>query len=142
MAGTPDGSHSTTAGRGPPAGPHSQPGPWPAGVGRGRYVSAMAYFALTLVHGPNWDASRPIREQQAWDRHAALMDGLVEEGMIIIGGPLGDGEQTLHAVEAADERQVETRLGEDPWASMGLLRIGSVQPWALWLDGRNASPAR
>lgn len=101
----------------------------------------MAFFALTLVHGPNWDASRPIREQQAWDEHAAFMDGLVEEGMIIIGGPLGDGERTLHAVEAADERQVEARLGEDPWASMGLLRIGSIQPWALWLDGRHASPA-
>jgi uncharacterized protein YciI len=88
----------------------------------------MAFFALTLVHGPNWDASRPIREQQAWDQHAAFMDGLVADGMIILGGPLGDGEQTLQAVEAADDRQIETRLGEDPWASMGLLQIGSIRP--------------
>jgi uncharacterized protein len=115
----------------------------PAGdVGSGRYVPAMAIFAVTLVHGPNWDASRPIREQQAWDQHAAFMDGLVADGTIILGGPLGDGEQTLHAVEAADEREIETRLGEDPWASMGLLQIGSVQPWALWLDGRHGSPER
>jgi uncharacterized protein YciI len=115
----------------------------PAGdVGSGLYVPAMAIFAVTLVHGPNRDASRPIREQQAWDQHAAFMDGLVAEGMIILGGPLGDGEQTLHAVEAADEREFETRLGEDPWASMGLLQIGSVQPWALWLDGRHGSPER
>lgn len=96
----------------------------------------MAYFALTLVHGPNWDASRPIREQQAWDSHAAFMDGLVAEGFIIIGGPLGNGDQTLHAVEATGEAQIETRMADDPWAVLGLLQIGSIRPWALWLDGR------
>jgi hypothetical protein len=26
------------------------------------------------------------------------MDGLVEDGFVIPGGPAGDGEQTLHAV--------------------------------------------
>jgi uncharacterized protein YciI len=100
----------------------------------------MAYFALTLVHGPSWDASRQIREQQAWPQHAAFMDGLVDDGFIIIGGPLGDGRQTLHAVEAADERQIKTRLAEDPWAAIGLLQIGSIRPWALWLDGRPSHP--
>jgi hypothetical protein len=29
------------------------------------------------------------------------MDGLVDDGFIILGGPVGDGEQTLHIVEAA-----------------------------------------
>ena len=102
----------------------------------------MANFAVRLVHGPGWDSSRQIRDQEGWAGHAAFMDGLVAEGMIILGGPLGDGEQTLHAIEAADEREIEKRLGGDPWASMGLLQIGSIQPWALWLDGRHGSPAR
>lgn len=74
----------------------------------------MPTFAVTLVHGPGWDTSRPIRRQQAWDEHAAFMDGLVDDGFIVVGGPLGDGSQTLH-----------------------LLQVGSIRPWALWLDGRH-----
>ena len=96
----------------------------------------MANFAVTLVHGPAWDDSRPIRQQRGWDAHAAFMDGLVDDGFLIIGGPIGDGDRTLHAVEAADEGEVRTSLGTDPWAAAGLLEIGSIEPWALWLDSR------
>jgi len=96
----------------------------------------MANFAVTLVHGPHWDASRPIREQDGWDAHAAFMDGLVDDGFLILGGPVGNGERTLHAVAAADEQEIRKRFGEDPWADAGLLRIGGVEPWALWLDSR------
>jgi uncharacterized protein YciI len=102
-------------------------------------VSAMAVFALSTVHGPGWDDARPIREQRAWDQHAAFMDGLVDDGFIILGGPFGDGTRTLHVVEAADEQEIRTRMAEDPWASMGLLLIGSIEPWQLWLDGRRGT---
>jgi hypothetical protein len=70
------------------------------------------------------------------------MDGLVDNGFVILGGPIGDGERALHVVEATDEQEIRARLGEDPWASMGLLRIGAIEPWALWLDGRQGNPAR
>lgn len=102
----------------------------------------MAFFVLTMVHGPRWDDSRGIREQRAWDEHAAFMDGLVDDGFVILGGPIGDGKQTLIVIEASDEVVVKQRLGEDPWAPMGLLQIGSLQPWTIWLDGRPSSGAR
>jgi uncharacterized protein YciI len=102
----------------------------------------MATFAVRLVHGPGWDPSRPIREQPGWDAHAAFMDGLVDDGFLIIGGPLGDGAQTLHAVDAANEDEVRARFGADPRASAGLLQVGSIEPWALWLDSRPGAPAR
>jgi len=111
-------------------------------VGGGYYAPAMANFAVRLVHGPGWDSSRRIRDQDGWDEHAAFMDGLVNDGFIILGGPVGDGEQTLHVVQAADEDQVRARLARDPWASAGLLRIGTIERWALWLDSRPANPAR
>ncbi len=101
----------------------------------------MAYFALTLLHGPRWDVARPIRQQDAWDQHAAFMDGLVDDGFIILGGPLGDGSRTLHVVQAADEREVAARLAEDPWAVLGLLEVGTIEPWLLWLDGRGQTEA-
>jgi uncharacterized protein YciI len=97
----------------------------------------MANFAVTLVHGPAWDGSRAIRQQRGWDAHAAFMDGLVDDGFLIIGGPLGDRDRTLHAVEAADAGEVRAALGADPWAAAGLLEIGSIEPWALWLDARS-----
>jgi hypothetical protein len=43
----------------------------------------MANFAVMLVHGPGWDASRHIHEQDAWDEHPAVTDGLVDDGFII-----------------------------------------------------------
>jgi uncharacterized protein YciI len=64
------------------------------------------------------------------------MDGLVDDGLIILGGPVGNGEETLHVVAAADENEIRARLAEDPWALAGLLRIAAIEPWALWLDSR------
>jgi hypothetical protein len=45
-------------------------------------------------------------------------------------------------VEDSDEREIEARLSEDPWALMGLLQIGAMEPWALWLDSRERTGAR
>jgi uncharacterized protein len=102
----------------------------------------MANFAVRFGHGPGWDSSRSIREQDGWDAHAAFMDGLVHDGFIILGGPVGAGEETLHVVEAADEGEIRARLGGDPWAAAGLLRVARIEPWRLWLDSRTATPAR
>lgn len=99
-------------------------------------VTGMANFAVTLVHGPGWDDSRPIRKQDGWDAHAAFMDALVDDGFLIVGGPLGAGARTLHLIEADDERQIRARLSEDPWATADLLKVGSIEPWALWLGNR------
>lgn len=96
----------------------------------------MAVFALTMNHGPGWDPARGIREQQAWAEHASFMDGLVDDGFVILGGPLGDGEHVLLMVEAADEQEVAARMSQDPWVPMGLLRTGPLERWSVWLDGR------
>jgi uncharacterized protein YciI len=96
----------------------------------------VAVFAVTMVWGPSRDPLRNRREQRAWDEHAAFMDRLVDEGCMILGGPIGDGENTMHAIEAADEDEIRARLAGDPWAAMDILRIGEIRPWTIWLDGR------
>ena len=107
-----------------------------------RYILPVAFFALTTAHGPNWDAKRGIRQQDAWDEHASFMDGLVDEGLVVLGGPLAGGERALLLIEASDESEIRSRLSADPWADMGLLQIGSIEPWSIWLDGRQASAAK
>jgi uncharacterized protein YciI len=99
----------------------------------------MAYFAITLAHAGAWDERRPIREQAGWDEHAAFMDALVDDGLVVVGGPVGDGHRTLHLVQAADAAEIRTRLADDPWFRAKMLRIGSIEPWSLWLDGRTPS---
>jgi uncharacterized protein YciI len=92
------------------------------------------YFLVTMARGRAWDYSRPRRSQDRWEEHAAFMDALVEDGLIVLGGPVGegDGEEVLHVVNAENEATIRTRLAEDPWAD-DLLSVRSVQPWNVWL---------
>jgi uncharacterized protein YciI len=62
------------------------------------------------------------------------MDGLVDEGVVVLGGPLGegDGEDSLLVVDVESEAAIRARLAEDPWAD-DLLTIKSVEPWSVWL---------
>jgi len=96
----------------------------------------MGYFVVTEGRGPGWDASRPRREQDEWDAHAQFMDALVEDGLVVLGGPVGDGVRVLLVIEAESARNIEARLAEDPWMSMEVLRIESIEGWEILLDGR------
>jgi uncharacterized protein len=101
----------------------------------------VAYFLVTSVWGPSRDPSRGRREQDGWDEHAAFMDGLVEDGFVVLGGPV-DEEKAMLLVEAADEDEVRARLAEDPWRTMGMLETGELRPWTIWLDRREITGAR
>jgi uncharacterized protein YciI len=93
----------------------------------------VRYFVVVREPGPEWDGSRPMREQDGWDDHAAFMDGLAEDGFIVLGGPLGEGLKFMHVVDAASAEEAEQRFEDDPWTSMGLLRLASVEAWEILL---------
>jgi uncharacterized protein YciI len=94
----------------------------------------MPHFLVESAKGPTWDHTQRRREQAGWDEHAAFMDALVEDGFVVLGGPIGegDGENTLLVVEAASEAAVRERLAGDPWSD-SVLRIESVRRWSIWL---------
>ena len=77
-----------------------------------------------------------MREQDGWDEHARFMDALVEEGFILLGGPLEDERFVLHIVEAPSEEAVDERLAADNWTQDGKLETVSVEGWTVLLDGR------
>ena len=93
------------------------------------------FLVVLLRSGPEWDPSRPLEEQSGWAQHAAFMDGLVDEGFIVLGGPLADEHRTAHAVEAESEDAIRAKLALDPWSETHL-RIGSIDRWTIRLDGR------
>ena len=92
------------------------------------------YYLVERAKGPAWDHSRGRREQDGWDAHAAFMDALAEEGVVLLGGPIGegDGENALLIVDAESEAEIRARLAEDPWTD-DMLTIESVKPWSVWL---------
>jgi uncharacterized protein YciI len=93
-------------------------------------------FLLTIRRsGPQWDASRPLEEQSDWAAHAAFMDGLVDAGFIVLGGPLADELRVVHAVEAESEDEIRVTLARDPWSETHL-QIDSIEPWTIRLDAR------
>ena len=91
------------------------------------------YYAVTETQGPGWDPSRARRKQDKWDEHAAFMDGLVEDGFVVLGGPVGSGEEVLLIVRAGSEGEIEARLAADPWLPMEILRIAKIERWQILL---------
>ena len=93
------------------------------------------YFLVKRTHGPSWDPSRLRREQDGWGAHAEFMDRLVEEGFVVLGGPVGegDGDYALQVVEAESEAAVRARLADDPWEE-DMLVTESIEPWRIWLQ--------
>ncbi len=92
------------------------------------------YYLVEQAKGPRWDHSRARREQAGWSEHAAFMDALAEEGFVVLGGPIGegDGENALLVVDADSEAAIRDRLADDPWPD-DVLRTESVRPWSVWL---------
>jgi uncharacterized protein YciI len=92
------------------------------------------YYLVMRAKGPAWDHSRRRREQSGWDEHAAFMDALVDEGFVVLGGPVGegDGDDTLQVVDAESELAIRSRLAEDPWGE-DMLMTKSIEPWSVWL---------
>jgi hypothetical protein len=97
----------------------------------------MAMFHVVVTRtGPSWQPERPVEEQTGWSEHASFMDGLVEAGFIVLGGPLADEHRVVHAVEAESESVVRETLARDPWSETHL-QLASVEPWTIRLDGRH-----
>jgi uncharacterized protein len=85
--------------------------------------------------GGPWDWSCDLREQDGFDEHAQVMDRMVEEGFILLGGPLGGEREVLHVVDAPSEEAIHARLAEDNWTQNGMLETVSVERWTILLDG-------
>jgi uncharacterized protein YciI len=78
-----------------------------------------------------------MEEQSEWPAHASFMDGLVDAGFVVLGGPLADERRVVHAVEAESEEAVRATLARDPWSETHLT-VEAIEPWTIRLDGRLA----
>jgi uncharacterized protein YciI len=97
-------------------------------------------FVVISAVGASRDRSKGTREQPFWDEHAAFIDQLVDDGFILMGGPLvgrdGLPQGALLIVNALDENEVTEKLKDDPWFEHGILKLESVKRWEIFIDVR------
>ena len=65
------------------------------------------------------------------------MDALVAERFVVLGRPLGEGEEVLLVIDADRDETIRARLATDPWSHAGLLEV-AVEPWTTLLDSRDS----
>jgi uncharacterized protein YciI len=89
-------------------------------------------FAMIRQEGARWDRARSMREQEGWSEHAKFMNGLAEEGIVVLAGPLGNGAPVYRAMlifDADTERTIRAQVEADPWTSLEVLTTVSVDRW-------------
>lgn len=93
------------------------------------------FHVLLRQSGPEWEPAKPMEDQSDWPAHAAFMNGLVDDGFLVLGGPVTDDGRVVHAVEAESEEAVRTRFAADPWSESHLV-VDTIEPWTIRLDSR------
>ena len=93
----------------------------------------MMFLVVLRRSGPEYDHSKPLEEQSGWVEHAAFMDGLVDDGFIVLGGVLGDEVRTAHAVEAP-RRTRSASASRGTRGAGRILVVDSIDPWTIRLD--------
>lgn len=114
--------------------------PWTIWLGGDDRLDVTPPVPLYLVGyrpGLAWELGKPRRDQTGWNAHAEFLDALVDEGVVILGGPL-DGERAVVVAHQPDETRLRERLAEDPWHG-SILTIERIAEWSLWLPPRRPS---
>jgi len=95
---------------------------------------ADRYVVVRRARGPAWDHTLARRRQAGWAEHAAFMDDLAERGIVVLGGPLGegDGHDALLVLDVPDEAAAHAVLAPDPWEGH-LLTTSRAEPWTVLL---------
>jgi len=84
--------------------------------------------------GPTWEAGGPVREQPGWDAHAAFVDGLVERGTLVMGGPYSDNSGTMMMLEGVDADEAARILADDPFIANGVFLLEEIREWTIFVD--------
>jgi uncharacterized protein YciI len=106
----------------------------------------VSYFVVIRDAGPAWSDGKGAFEQPGVDKHAAFMNTLGDEGIVVFAGPLAGSEhgriRVLLIINAHSEAVIHDHLGADPWAQTQLLVTTSIEPWNLFVGADRLSAAQ
>jgi uncharacterized protein len=81
-------------------------------------------FAAIAVY--TTDASTIAKARPA---HREYLNGLIQQGKLVISGPFSDDSGGLLVYEAETAAQVEKLIAEDPFAIQGVFVSWEIRPW-------------
>ena len=93
-------------------------------------------FVIFFTPGTAWIAGKTSREQPYWTEHAAFMDALLEDGIVIMGGPFADYSSIMVIFAASDEGEARDLFKRDPFVVQRIFHLISVHEWLVFLDAR------
>jgi len=106
----------------------------------------VSYFIVTRDAGPAWTDGKGAFEQPDVDKHAAFMNTLEDEGIVVFAGPLAGSEhrriRVLLIINAHSEAVIHDHLDADPWAQTQRLVTTSIEPWNLFVGADRLSAAQ
>ena len=106
----------------------------------------MSYYAVTRNAGPGWTDGKGAFEQPGASDHAAFMNTLAEEGLVLFAGPLAGSEQgrirVLLIADAPSEADIHRRLADDPWELTRRVVTTGVEPWNLFVGAQRLTQAQ
>jgi hypothetical protein len=62
------------------------------------------------------------------------MNQLASDGVVLLGGPIGNGDDLLLIFDAPSEGDIRTILARDPWTLMSLLDVQRIESWTILLN--------
>src|SRR5262249_1987997 len=92
-----------------------------------------------FVPGPGWRGGKTSREQPCWSEHAACMDKLFDEGVVVLGGPFADEIHLLVIVDASNQETTQALFEHDPFMIHRIVHIHGIHEWLISLDARQKS---
>jgi len=105
----------------------------------------MSYYAVIRNAGPAWTDGKGAFEQPGASDHAAFMNTLANEGLILFAGPVAGSEhgriRVLLIAEAPSEADINRRLADDPWELAQRVVTTTIEPWNLLVGAHRLTPA-
>ena len=90
----------------------------------------MSYFAVIREARPAWEDEKGAFGQPAANEHAAYMDALAGQGLVLFAGPLAGSEhgriRVLLIADPDNETTIHACLGDDPWQRANRVVTASV----------------
>ena len=106
----------------------------------------MSYFVVIRDAGPACTDGKGAFEQTGVDKHAAFMNALGDQGIVLFAGPLAGTEhgriRVLLIINADSETVIHDHLGADPWAQTQRLVTTSIEPWNLFVGADRLTAAQ
>jgi uncharacterized protein len=94
----------------------------------------MPRWVVRVRRGGPWDFTKDMRKQEGWDAHAAYMDGIFDEGFLLLAGPIEGDKETMWVVKADSREEILERMKQDPWSSNGMLTPTTIERWDIVMD--------